>query len=271
MAGSSRSAGPRTRKRRRRILKRFVQLCGGRDADIAIIPTASRLPDTGAALRGTVRPARGRARAVARFRHPRATAERDDYLRRLETATGIFFTGGNQLRISTILGGTPVGAADPRAQRATACTSPAPAPAPHPQRAHDRVRQGRLVAARRQRAPGAGPGADQPLHHRPAFPPARPPRPPARGAGLQPVRDRHRPRRGHRGLHRPGRHAGGRRQRRGHRGRCRRHCSSPRWPTPSQSEPVCLLGLTVHILVAGATFNLHTRRASPGTLVADKS
>ena len=26
------------------------------------------------------------------------------------SASGIFFTGGNQLRISTILGGTPVGA-----------------------------------------------------------------------------------------------------------------------------------------------------------------
>jgi len=33
-----------------------------------------------------------------------------------------------------------------------------------------------------------------------------------------------------------------------------------------QSQPVCLLGLTVHILVAGATYNLHTRSASPGTL-----
>jgi cyanophycinase len=33
-----------------------------------------------------------------------------------------------------------------------------------------------------------------------------------------------------------------------------------------QDDPVCLLGLTVHILVAGATYNLHTRRASPGTL-----
>ena len=31
-----------------------------------------------------------------------------------------------------------------------------------------------------------------------------------------------------------------------------------------EGEPVCLLGLTVHILVAGATFNLHTRQASAG-------
>jgi cyanophycinase len=29
-------------------------------------------------------------------------------LERLEQATGIFFTGGNQLRLSTLLGGTPV-------------------------------------------------------------------------------------------------------------------------------------------------------------------
>src|SRR3546814_17995585 len=38
-----------------------------------------------------------------------------------------------------------------------------------------------------------------------------------------------------------------------------------------QEQPVCLLGLTVHILVAGATFDLHTRRASPGTFVEGKS
>ena len=32
-----------------------------------------------------------------------------------------------------------------------------------------------------------------------------------------------------------------------------------------------LLGLTVHILVAGATFNLHTRKASAGSLARAKS
>ncbi|MEO7477945.1 MAG: cyanophycinase, partial [Lysobacteraceae bacterium] len=34
----------------------------------------------------------------------------------------------------------------------------------------------------------------------------------------------------------------------------------------SLSQPVCLLGLKVHILVEGATFNLHTRAASAGKL-----
>ena len=39
--------GAEDKESRRRILKRFVDLCGGRDADIVVIPTASRKPDTG--------------------------------------------------------------------------------------------------------------------------------------------------------------------------------------------------------------------------------
>jgi cyanophycinase len=38
----------------------------------------------------------------------------------------------------------------------------------------------------------------------------------------------------------------------------------------SEGQPVCMLGLKLHILVAGATFNLHTRVATPGTLVQPK-
>ena len=33
-----------------------------------------------------------------------------------------------------------------------------------------------------------------------------------------------------------------------------------------EGQPVCMLGLKLHILIAGATFNLHTRTAAPGTL-----
>ena len=36
------------------------------------------------------------------------------------------------------------------------------------------------------------------------------------------------------------------------------------------SEAVCIIGLQLHILTAGATFNLHTREASAGTLLASK-
>ena len=33
-----------------------------------------------------------------------------------------------------------------------------------------------------------------------------------------------------------------------------------------EGEPVCMLGLRLHVLIAGATFNLHTRVASPASL-----
>jgi len=31
----------------------------------------------------------------------------------------------------------------------------------------------------------------------------------------------------------------------------------------TEGQPVCMLGLRMHVLVAGATFNMHTRIASP--------
>ena len=84
--------GAEDKQMRRRILKRFVQLCGGRDADIAIIPTASKLPDTGPRYEELFdRLEAGRARSVGFA--SREDGERDDYLRQLESATGIFFTG----------------------------------------------------------------------------------------------------------------------------------------------------------------------------------
>jgi cyanophycinase len=38
----------------------------------------------------------------------------------------------------------------------------------------------------------------------------------------------------------------------------------------TEGQPVCMLGLRLHVLVAGATFNLHTRAASPGALIRTK-
>jgi cyanophycinase len=38
----------------------------------------------------------------------------------------------------------------------------------------------------------------------------------------------------------------------------------------TEGQPVCVLGLRLHILVAGATFNLHTRVASAGGLATAK-
>jgi cyanophycinase len=90
-----------------RILQRFVDLCGGAEADIVVIPTASRMPDTGARYEAIFRRL-GAGKAEAVDFDTRAEAGDHDKLERLGDATGIFFTGGNQLSLSTILGGTPV-------------------------------------------------------------------------------------------------------------------------------------------------------------------
>lgn len=90
-----------------RILRRFVDVSGGADASIAVIPTASRLPDTGARYEALFRDLGVREATALPFAE-RADATRADWLAVLERATGIFLTGGHQLRLSTILGGTPV-------------------------------------------------------------------------------------------------------------------------------------------------------------------
>ncbi|MFV2032749.1 MAG: cyanophycinase [Gammaproteobacteria bacterium] len=89
------------------VLKRFVRLCGGRKARIVIIPTASNLPGTGDKYIEIFSKI-GVSEAVSLPIDERVEADRQDYLDQLEQATGIFITGGNQLRLSTILGGTEV-------------------------------------------------------------------------------------------------------------------------------------------------------------------
>ena len=89
------------------ILERFVEVCGGRDARIAIIPTASSLPDTGSRYE---RVFHGLGVSLTRVLPLEKRADCDDprWLRRLERADGVFLTGGNQLKLSTTIGGTGV-------------------------------------------------------------------------------------------------------------------------------------------------------------------
>lgn len=90
-----------------RVLRRFVRLCGGRRARIVIIPTASSLTDTGERYIEIFSKI-GVSEAVSLPIAERADADRAEYIEQLDNATGIFMTGGNQLRLSTILGGTLV-------------------------------------------------------------------------------------------------------------------------------------------------------------------
>ncbi len=89
------------------ILNKFVELCGGKDANIVIIPTASQLEDTGERYEAIFKEL-GAGYTYSLPITKRTDAKNEDLLQHLEDATGIFITGGNQLRLSTILGGTPV-------------------------------------------------------------------------------------------------------------------------------------------------------------------
>jgi cyanophycinase len=91
----------------RTIHRRFVELAGGDDARITIIPTASRLPDTGDRYRELFASLGVRQIEVLDV-ECRAEADDPDVHKKMDRATGIFMTGGNQLRLSTILGGTEV-------------------------------------------------------------------------------------------------------------------------------------------------------------------
>ncbi|MCB2137016.1 MAG: cyanophycinase [Rhodobacteraceae bacterium] len=99
--------GGEDRVKERHIHRRFVDLSGGRDADIVVIPTASELKTTGQDYNRIFRDL-GAAEVDFLPIGTRADCDNPRYLDMLDKATGIFLTGGNQLRLSTILGGTGI-------------------------------------------------------------------------------------------------------------------------------------------------------------------
>lgn len=99
--------GAENKENDRRILARFVAVCGGTEADIVVIPTASRLHETGARYERLFHELGAGSVAVMDF-DTRRDCHEPGRLERLGSSSGIFFTGGNQLRLTTLLGGTPV-------------------------------------------------------------------------------------------------------------------------------------------------------------------
>ncbi|WP_164116074.1 cyanophycinase [Sphingorhabdus sp. Alg239-R122] len=89
------------------ILERFVEIAGGQDANIVVFPTASRLEDTGL-LYEQIFEKLGAGTVSSIPISSREDCNNPEFAERCSQATGIFITGGNQLRLSTILGGTAV-------------------------------------------------------------------------------------------------------------------------------------------------------------------
>jgi cyanophycinase len=97
------------------VLKRFIKLAGGRRSAIVVIPTASSFAaEVSEAYRDVFTRLRGGDVSVV---HPTTRRHADDpeMVRRLDEATGVFLTGGSQVKLAQNVVGTPVGDAILRA------------------------------------------------------------------------------------------------------------------------------------------------------------
>lgn len=94
---------------KRTILHRFVRLAGGPAATIAVISTASSLGDTITDVYREIFTKLGVAEV--RGLRPETRAEADDpaCAKLLDECTGVFMTGGNQVKLSSIVAGTRLG------------------------------------------------------------------------------------------------------------------------------------------------------------------
>ncbi len=260
--------GAEEKENDRAILARFVELCGGKDADIVVIPTASKLLGTGPRYVEIFNDL-GVARVDVMDFDTRRDADEAGRVARIKQATGVFFTGGNQLRLTTFIGGTAVARAIRTANASGTHVAGTSAGAsflsehmiaygeegPTPvagmvrlapglgltnrfvidQHFRQRDRLGRLTAALAFNPFAIGIGLDEdtaaligPDNTVEVL-----------GSGGVTVVD-----------------AAG--------------LEFSSMAQIKEGEPVCLLGLRFHILVAGATFNLHTRKASAGRLLEPK-
>ncbi|MFP5356781.1 MAG: cyanophycinase, partial [Gemmatimonadota bacterium] len=102
---------------RRTILSQFVRLAGGEQARIAVVPTASSLgPEIVDVYEALFRKL-GAAAVVATRPETREEANDPAMVGRLGDVSGIFLTGGNQLKLSGIVNGTAFGEAIREAHR----------------------------------------------------------------------------------------------------------------------------------------------------------
>jgi cyanophycinase len=103
--------GAEDKLRKRAILKDFVQASGGTHARIAVIPTASSLGDAVVEVYDALFRSLGADDVIAIRPESRDDAYDTDLVDALGGATGIFMTGGNQLKLSSVVSGTPLGEA----------------------------------------------------------------------------------------------------------------------------------------------------------------
>lgn len=97
--------GAEDKFRDRVILSRFAELAGGPDARIIVVPTASSIETAGERYKAIFL-GMGVAQADIAVIGDRNDANSESVAKMIKQSTGIFMTGGNQMRLASILGGT---------------------------------------------------------------------------------------------------------------------------------------------------------------------
>ncbi|MGH2677019.1 MAG: cyanophycinase [Actinomycetota bacterium] len=98
--------GAEDKRRDRVILSRVVELAGGPDASMVVISTASTFGERAAAGYSEVFRELGAGESVGLHPRTREQANEPELVQAVNRATGVFLTGGNQLRLVSVVGGT---------------------------------------------------------------------------------------------------------------------------------------------------------------------
>lgn len=91
------------------VFKKFIELAGGPTASIVIIPTAMGNKDFGLAYEGQVFPnfqQHGAMNLQILHTDDRKVADSDEFIKTIQTATGVWFMGGRQWRLADAYLGT---------------------------------------------------------------------------------------------------------------------------------------------------------------------
>lgn len=97
------------------ILRRFITMAGGREARVALVTTATEHPREAGDEYSGIFDGLGAERVSVVAVGNRQDANDRHHAAEIENSTGVFFTGGDQLRLTSILGGSEVDAAIRRA------------------------------------------------------------------------------------------------------------------------------------------------------------
>jgi len=88
------------------IFEEFIKRAGGSKATIVVLPQASSLAETGTEYAETFHKLGLKKKPVSLEFRDRSAADAKENLGALRKATGIFIAGGNQMRLTSLMGGT---------------------------------------------------------------------------------------------------------------------------------------------------------------------